>query len=164
MSFLKQLPPKPTELFRNLSPILVSAAMHFLTYLMSESYSSHNMAILLIEETLWARKQLAANLESQAEALLVKIILYLPAYSNRFESFEMSLPYLLPMMTRSGFIKSATAVPYAKNYGLLAIVNFLQFGCMEVALMIPVIILKVPIGTVDFSTRMTLSSIGCQLQ
>lgn len=80
ISFLKQLPPKPTELFRNLSPILVSAAMHLLTSLISESYSSHNMAMLLIDETLCARKQLAANLESSAEALLVKIILYFPAY------------------------------------------------------------------------------------
>lgn len=81
MSFLKQLPPKPTELFKNLSPILVSEAMHFLTSLMSASYYSHKMAILLIEETLWAKKQLAASFESYAEALFVKIIFSLPTYS-----------------------------------------------------------------------------------
>ena len=34
------------------------------------------MAILLIDETLWAKKQLAANFESSADELLVKIIFY----------------------------------------------------------------------------------------
>lgn len=80
MSFLKQLPPKPTDELRNLSPILVSEEIHFLTYLISASYSSQIIAIELIEDTLCARKQLAASLESSAEALFVKIIFYLPTY------------------------------------------------------------------------------------
>lgn len=48
------------------------------------------MAILLIDETLWAKKQLAANLESSAEALLVKIILYSPAYLYKLDNLLMS--------------------------------------------------------------------------
>jgi hypothetical protein len=71
LNLLKQLPPNPTELFRNLSPILVSEAMHFLTSLTSEPYSSHIMAMLLIDETLWARKQFAVSLASSAEAFFV---------------------------------------------------------------------------------------------
>lgn len=57
---------------------------------MSESYYSQRMAILLIDETLWAKKQLAANLESSAEALLVKIILYSPAYLYKLDNLLMS--------------------------------------------------------------------------
>ena len=52
ISFWKQLPPKPTLEFKNLFPILVSSATHFLTYKISASYDSHNIAMLFIEETL----------------------------------------------------------------------------------------------------------------
>lgn len=90
ISFLKQLPPKPTELFKNLSPILVSVERHFFTYVISEPYYSHKIAILLIEETLWAKKQLAANLESSADALLVKIILSYPAYLYKSDNLLIS--------------------------------------------------------------------------
>lgn len=71
ISFLKQLPPNPTEAFKNLSPILVSEEIHFLTYLISASYYSQIIAIEFIDETLCARKQFAANFDNSAEALLV---------------------------------------------------------------------------------------------
>jgi len=64
MSFLKQLPPKPTLLFKKLAPILVSAEIHFLASLISESYYSQRMAMLLMDDTLWAKKQLATSLDS----------------------------------------------------------------------------------------------------
>jgi hypothetical protein len=62
----------------------------------------------------------------------------------------MSLWSILPNITRSGFIKSFTAVPSAKNYGLLATVNFPLLHSIDVAFIIDKIILYVPIGTVDF--------------
>lgn len=64
-------------------------------------------------------------------------------------------------MTLSGFIKSAMAVPSARNYGLLATVYLGLLDFTEVASMIPYIIFEVPIGTVDFYTRITLSYMGC---
>jgi len=75
----------------------------------------------------------------------------------------MLLDYVLPKITRSGFIKSFIAVPYARNYGLLAMVYFLLFYFVEVASIIPLIIYDVPIGTVDFYTRITFSYILCSL-
>ena len=74
-------------------------------------------------------------------------------------SLEASSFYLIPRTTRSGFIKSLIAEPSAKNSGLLATTNFEMFSGIETALMILVIILAVPIGTVDFSTITTLSQI-----
>jgi len=61
---LKQLPPKPTDEFKNLSPILVSDDIHFLTSRISASYYSQMIAIELIDETLWARKQFAASFDN----------------------------------------------------------------------------------------------------
>ena len=96
--------------------------MHFLTYLISESYSSQSIAILLIDETLWAKKQFAVNLANSADALLVNMSLSYPANLNKFDSFSILLPFLLPIMTLSGLRRSLTAVPSAKNSGLLAMV------------------------------------------
>lgn len=57
----------------------------------------------------------------------MKIRRFYPAYKNRLDSLEMSFFYGLPIITLSGFIKSLTAVPYAKNSGLLATVYFTRF-------------------------------------
>lgn len=73
----------------------------------------------------------------------------------KLERFEMSTPSILPRTTLSGTIKSFTAVPSAKNSGLLATVYLFLFYSVEVALIIPFTILDVPIGTVDFYTKMT---------
>ncbi len=73
------------------------------------------MAILLIDDTLWARKQFEANLANSAEALLVKINRSSPTNLNKFDNLAILLVFLLPIMTLSGFKRSLTAVPYAKN-------------------------------------------------
>lgn len=46
-------------------------------YFTSDSYSSQSMEILLIELTLWAKKQLLTSLESYEEYWFVSIIFYL---------------------------------------------------------------------------------------
>jgi hypothetical protein len=58
--------------------------------------------------------------------------------------------YLCPSTILSGFIRSLTAVPSAKNYGLLAITYLCLLEAIDVAPIISLIILDVPIGTVDF--------------
>lgn len=88
---------------------------------MSASYYSQRMAILLIEETLWAKKQLETNFDSSDEAELVNITLS-ATYLYRFIKFVISASLLNdPKTTLSGLIMSAMAVPSAKNYGLLVI-------------------------------------------
>lgn len=45
--------------------------MHFFTYRTSESYYSHMIAMLLIDDTLWARKQFATSLLNYDDAEFV---------------------------------------------------------------------------------------------
>lgn len=70
-----------------------------------------------------------------------------------------------PITTRSGFIKSLTADPSAKNSGLLTTMYLFLFYGIVFEFIIFVIIFAVPIGTVDFYTTNTLFSIlsGCWL-
>lgn len=70
-SFFIDLPPNPIPLSKNLLPIRVSDPIQVLTSLTSASYYSQNMAMLLIEDRRWAKKQVATNRESSDEALLV---------------------------------------------------------------------------------------------
>lgn len=65
----------------------------------------------MIDDTLWAKKQLAANFDNSAEALFVKISLSSPTNLKRFERLSIFSPFLLPKITLSGLIKSLTAVP-----------------------------------------------------
>lgn len=58
-------------------------------------------------------------------------------------------------MTLSGYLKSLMAVPSAKNSGLLVIMYFFLFSGIEIETRILLIIFAVPIGTVDFSTKIT---------
>ena len=90
--------------------------------------------MLLIDETLWARKQFAVSLASSAEAFLVWTMRSYPTYLNKLVSLSMLAPFWLPKMTLSGLRRSATAVPSAKNYGLLAIVYLFLLASIELAL------------------------------
>lgn len=77
--------------------------------------------MLLIEETLWAKKQLETSFDNSDEAEFVNITLS-ATYLYRLIKFEMSASLLNdPKTTLSGFMMSAMAVPSAKNYGLLVI-------------------------------------------
>lgn len=75
----------------------------------------------------------------------------------------MSLPGFDPITTLSGWEKSLIADPYAKNSGLLTIIYFYACSGTLLELIISVIILAVPIGTVDFSTNIIGFFIGWAL-
>ena len=75
----------------------------------------------------------------------------------------MLLPGLDPMTTLSGEEKSFIADPYAKNSGLLTIIYFSACSGILFESIISVIIRAVPIGTVDFSTKIIDFFIRCSL-
>jgi hypothetical protein len=75
MSFLKQEPPKPMPALRNLLPTRLSIPTALATSDTSASVFSHRADMELIEDTRWARKALATNLESSLLQMLDVIIL-----------------------------------------------------------------------------------------
>lgn len=114
------------------------------------------MAILLIEDTLWAKKQLATSLESYDDAAFVKMIL---SFANLYNLTKLEMSASLtwdPRTILSGFNKSLMAVPSAKNYGLLVTTYLFLFSGMDTLLITLINIFAVPIGTVDFSTMIRL--------
>lgn len=66
MSFWKQLPPKPTLVFKNLGPMRLSVPMHLATSWTSAPVASHSAEMLFIELILWASMALAVSLLSSA--------------------------------------------------------------------------------------------------
>ena len=152
MSFLKQEPPKPTLALRNLGPIRLSIPMARATSPTSASVFSHRAEMLLIEEILWARNALATSFDSsELQTLPVRIL------SPGTQWAEMSTiscracspsgVSLDPTSTRSGWSRSATAVPSARNSGLEITSN--RF---PLALRICSIVWAVLTGRVLFST------------
>jgi|GEM_PF-3283680 len=71
MSFLKQLPPKPTLERRNFGPMRESEPIARATSSTSASVASHSAEIALMLEMRWARKAFAVSLESSADQTLV---------------------------------------------------------------------------------------------
>src|SRR5574343_22592 len=123
MSFWKHEPPKPTEAFKNLGPILLSNPIAFATSLTSAPVFSHNSLNALIEETRCAKKALAVNFDnSEDQTLVVKILSvgtqFAYTSTNCWIAFCPSGVVSPPIKTLSGANKSSTAVPSAKNSGL----------------------------------------------
>ena len=151
MSFLKQLPPNPILALINLLPIRLSLPMHFCTSRISPPIFSQSIDMLFMEETLWARKQLATNLHSYE--LIVEVVMIFSFGREPCRPISKSKISFRshPKTTRSGLRRFSTEVPSAKNYGLLTTTNLFLFYCLVwLAVIISLIILWVKIGTVDF--------------
>src|ERR1019366_8739657 len=71
MSFWKHEPPKPTDAFRNLGPILESLPIAFATSSTSAPVASQSAEIELIEEMRCARNAFATSFESSDDQRLV---------------------------------------------------------------------------------------------
>ncbi|GMR43459.1 hypothetical protein PMAYCL1PPCAC_13654, partial [Pristionchus mayeri] len=121
-SFWKQLPPKPTDAFRNLLPILESNPTACATSLTSAPVASHMAETELMLDILWARNALATSLLSSLLHVFVVMIRsrgtheeYTSTWAaTAFFPSSLSSP---PMRTRSGLARSFIAVPSARNSG-----------------------------------------------
>ena len=71
MSFWKQLPPNPTDDFKNLGPILESFPIALATSSTLASVFSHSADIELIEEIRCAKNAFATSLDSSEDQTLV---------------------------------------------------------------------------------------------
>lgn len=121
---MKQLPPNPTEGLMNLFPILVSAPIHFLISSTSPPIFSTNSPILLILEILWAKKQFETSLLNSDVMVEVLIIFYEGTWGWSKASLSMiSSLFEEPYTILSGYKRSCTVVPSAKNSGLLITTN-----------------------------------------
>ena len=162
ISFWKQDPPKPTEAFRNLGPMRLSVPMECATCVTSAPVASHRADMALMEEMRWARKALAASLESSADQRLAVMICSLGtqlAYTSARAStaaWPSSFSILPPMRTRSGLVRSAMAVPSARNSGLERMSNW-TLESLQLRLRTFSMASAVRTGTVDFSTMILLS-------
>ena len=156
MSFWKQEPPKPTEALRNLGPMRESNPTAWATCCTSAPVSSQSADIAFIDDTRCASIAFAVSLDSSADHRLAR--------STRRGSTQRSytearvstaaLPSgvsLPPMSTRSGFSRSAMAVPSAKNSGLDRISN-LTLDSVQLRVSTFSMASAVFTGTVDFST------------
>jgi hypothetical protein len=74
MSFWKQEPPNPTELFRNFGPMRLSLPIALATSSTSAPVASQSAEIELIDEMRCARNALATSLESSDDQRLVVMI------------------------------------------------------------------------------------------
>ena len=129
MSFLKQLPPNPGPEFKKYFPILLSIPTAFETLLILASVTSHNAEIELIELILCARNALEINFDnSELHKSVVKFFLHQPI-SDKY-LFKTRIEFLSspPIRTLSGFSRSSTAVPSARNSGFDNIEKLFIFG------------------------------------
>lgn len=132
MSFWKHDPPNPTDGIRKFEPIRWSLLMTFRIYITSAPLSSHSAVIEFIEEIRCAKKALATNFDNSLDhTLAVKIRSLDTQCAYTFTNTSMSCAFSPPMSTRSGFSKSVTAVPSARNYGLLRTENVKELLCLQ---------------------------------
>mmetsp|Transcript_11865 Transcript_11865/g.36901 ORF Transcript_11865/g.36901 Transcript_11865/m.36901 type:complete len:414 (-) Transcript_11865:231-1472(-) len=157
-SFWKHEPPKPTDALRNLGPMRESEPMARLTSSTSAPVASHTAEMALMDEMRWARKALAVSFESSDDHTRVVRMRSRGtqlAYTSTtvWSAFWPASPSSPPSSTRSGLVRSAMAVPSARNSGLDRI--------EKVALLLPIWAPRIFLtaaaqrtGTVDFSMTM----------
>mmetsp|Transcript_10105 Transcript_10105/g.30644 ORF Transcript_10105/g.30644 Transcript_10105/m.30644 type:complete len:230 (+) Transcript_10105:980-1669(+) len=155
MSFWKQEPPKPTDACRNLGPMRGSEPQDREISETSAPVASHNAEIELIDETRWASMALATSLESSEDHRFVVSTRSLGTHfvytsTMTLHAARPSGVWSEPSSTRGGFSKSGTAVPSARNSGLLRTWNLTPglAPCSSTARTAS----DVRTGTVDFST------------
>ena len=129
--------------------------MPILTLLTSAPTASHILAISFINEILVASIAFAEYFVISALAISIKIIVSLFRTIGRYSSFIMSAAFSLsvPIIIRSGFKQSDTAVPSFKNSGLDITSNVMLLPLWSsprwiISLTLP----AVPTGTVDLLT------------
>mmetsp|Transcript_55 Transcript_55/g.202 ORF Transcript_55/g.202 Transcript_55/m.202 type:complete len:230 (-) Transcript_55:325-1014(-) len=160
MSFWKQLPPKPTEAFRNLGPMRLSVPMACDTWEMSAPVTSHRALMELTELMRCANMAFAVSLVSSADQRLVRRM-FSSGTQCAYTLFSTSIACrpravsLPPISTLSGFMRSATAVPSAKNSGLERMSNC-TLSSSQFRLSTFSMASAVFTGTVDFSTMILL--------
>ena len=154
MSFWKQDPPNPTEVFKNFGPILLSVPNALATSSTLAPVASHNAEMELIEDILWAKNAFAVSLDNSEDHTLVVKILCLGIHLAYISTslFAASIPscvWFEPIKTLSDWNKSSIAVPSAKNSGLD---NTWKFTFSPVESRMVCIVSAVLTGNVDFST------------
>ena len=115
----KQEPPYPIPAWRNLGPIRLSRPIPYATSSTSAPSSSETLAISLMNEILVARKAFEASLIISA---LATSVLTTGASSGAYRASTRSAyscdSSSAPTTTRSGLMKSPTALPSFRNSGL----------------------------------------------
>lgn len=146
----------PIEALRNLGPILESVPMAFDTSVISAPTCSQRAESELIDDTLWAKKALAASLASSALHRFINRIFSLGTHlayisaSVRWEESMFDDSNSPPIKILSGNCRSLMAVPSDRNSGFDRIEN--SRSALAFVFRILYIEAAVPQGTVDFST------------
>mmetsp|Transcript_41906 Transcript_41906/g.65492 ORF Transcript_41906/g.65492 Transcript_41906/m.65492 type:complete len:241 (+) Transcript_41906:761-1483(+) len=126
---------------------------------MSAPVASHSSESELTAEILCARKALATSLDNSADQTLAVMMFSLGThrpYTDARASIAERPSWVWgpPIRTRSGFVRSSTAVPSAKNSGLESTWKLTPGGAFSVSTQ--VMASAVDTGTVLFSTTILL--------